>query len=376
MNVLKAIKAASAFLIFSLSLTSCYPDGSRVVVDTDMIELRKQADGIYNVSVSEDMTLPEAPPQVNILKVQRKRFDDLKSIQEIFLKGRIIADTVTIEDEQYSAGETMSVYLTEDKFNLIVGRGALSFSYAGEDEHMEHIEYYISVCKSYCAEEILTKEEIDGFPAEDAKSLAEKALTDAGITNFRLKNTYAFTKDEGRRLSIAMRRDHNISEEDECYILQYDFNYEGINMVDEGMNIPDRENIGTFNISHCTSVFIAVKKDEGIVYFSGQDVTDSEYEVMETDEIKFNAAAAFKVLLDSYSSSSRLYALEYYDCELVYIPVQMPDEYSFILEPAWKFTYRYDPNGDIVDDEEPTETCRARLSKYINALTGNPLEMY
>lgn len=357
MNIRRSFCTALLFLALSLILSACYPDGSRTVVNADMNELRELAKEKDGIAINEDMLLPAAPESVNIIKSEMKRLDDAKGVGALFIGDKKITEEEPMEG--ITPSDAPGYFCrTEDGYWCLFFTGSILFV-NNTDERLAYVNWYTSCIKNFCLENIFQKGEVEGFPPEEAISAAQERLDAIGLTNCSLNKVYAITAEEA---NACEEIDGVLSKEEECYILNYEFIYDDIPAAQAGVSVPDRENIGSAVNSNGTYIDIVVRKDKGIIYFKSSEMPDSNYQLLQSEEIRFDSAAAFRVLLEN--SEKKMYPIEYYDCRLVYIPVSKADELSFTLEPAWQFAYR-DTSNDMFGGAYGYE--------YVNALTGNPI---
>lgn len=317
----KTIVLLIALVLMTLSLNS-----NAESIPVDQIPSCENA----MLHISADVELPLAK-KLSVLVVEENRFDVDRILQAFFSETD---EPVTIHTDKYD--ETYITCADGSEFDFSGG----VFRYQGV--HYLHQyrdpEFYVKT----------PAEEIIGFPAEDAKTIAEKWLRALGFQDFELVFTFPISLESLKERKLEGQPE--ATEQNEGYFLRYDLSYHGT------LCMPQIR----FSKYHDDAVrgieLEIVVTRSGMQYFSTA-AGDTTYRVIgeqERDERIATLDEAIEVLKERYNQLIIPDTIEINRIRFYYIiePVIGTGVQTYELWPAWVFyNLPYSEDIDAYEDD-------------------------
>ena len=227
-------------------------------------------------------------------------------------------------------------------------------------------EYYYQLFFStyevyYDQSGVLYTDELEGFSKAEAVRRVRELAGELGITHLAEPIVFGVTAESANNYFIKEKQyydDDNFeytewTKNDEAYFITFPLLYNGIPSETNEVSVPEHSYHGSY--------IKAIVTPNKVVYFSGEEITTSEYITGKFIEINFEASDILKKIVSDYSQRVLPDEIEFYNCELTYAPIDKSDD-KWILAPAWRFDYAI-TSTDV--------GASGRLQEFYNAETGN-----
>ncbi len=361
----KIISALAFTAALSVTLTGCFPTGQKsaptqdnsVSVQNNSVPAQNNSDsdysssgttGVENLSVNVDFA-ENYPAEVPVISLKLRVWDKEK-IKAAMLNGR----TVTDEQDGTELDPNYHLITLDDGSDIICGSsidGAfLQYKANGNIAKSQQNMIRPSIAMIYPSNPTAEKEiydldlayekgELTNFSRADAKTKADKILSDLGIANAGEPKIYSVPSDkinelnkdktyggekDGEHLSMP-----KVAEDDGVYVIKYPIKYGEV-------SLPMHLTPGQFLGSRGTYIDMIVSKKE-LVYFRYYSPFDEEYETGETVKFKADAKAAADILVDDFSKQLITEKTEIFSCDLIYVSFKTTNETTVEMHPMWCF---------------------------------------
>ena len=268
---------------------------------------------------------------------------DADLIYDVLGNGKPVLSIEEHPDEIHP-DETRTVWLYDKHGEpyLFFGTGPERFYFNGQTDinytifsSSDEIYYYDPIVKHSDA--------LDGFSEEDAIERVRDAAEKLGITNLGKPSVFAMTAEDANayfenydKLYGEGTGDYDYTpwtKDDEAYFLTFPFMFEGIPI--------STTDVWVDGYYHQTGAFVKaiVTKDE-IVCLEGWGITSpTEYTLGETVKINYSADDILNEFNTNRPVAPFGKKVEFRNCELVYAPIEKPDNNKWVYAPAWRVNY-------------------------------------
>lgn len=261
-------------------------------------------------------------------------------------------------DEHYPDDiQTLWTKEYEDGRNVMhLGVGPSSISYFPPEGGKSYTLFYSAHDIEYIDPHIKYSDVLDGFSKEDAIQRAKETAEKLGITNLGEPIVYAMTAEDANAYFDYEWQSHKLADEkykddpdhikltedakpeqwtkdDEAYFIKFPLVYGGIPL--ETSDVALEKDVEGWGYFAGARIQVVVTRDD-IVIFDGWDITTPEYTVGDPVKINFTGEEILNKVNSENPLNNPPNMVNYYGCELVYVPVDKIDNNEWVFAPAWR----------------------------------------
>ena len=377
---MKNIFKSTLPIALAIVLTGCGTAVKRASIDNTVTDEPVTEGTLTDEPVNKAKTVenltqgPNQPedsvPEIPKITAAVQRWDK-DTIYDIIGEGQPFSSEEEYPSDRYP-DEMRTVWFYDERYAYLHAEPE-SVGYHAPDNGAGH-RYFFSCHDLYYSEPTVTySDELEGFSKEDAIQRAREAAEKLGITNIGEPSVFAITAESANAHYRYEKRLHELSEnmgdyeyvpwtkDDEAYYLTFPLVYEGIPVETSGVAVKGYSFDGSF-------VKVIVTKDE-IVDLDCWGITTPEYEIGEPVKINFSAEDILNKVASEPPKNVVFDKMEYYNCELVYAPVDKPDNNEWVFAPVWRLDYGITREYDSIVYNKPLE-WEVHYTAIYNAETG------
>ena len=315
--------------------------------DSDFTSSPADSDLTSSSTESENGSISwtKIPSELPIITADIVMSWDNDLIYDVLGNGKPILSIKEYPDEQYP-GETRTVWLYDKHGEpyMFLGAGAERFEYYDQSD-VSHYIFLSSAGLYYDEPTIKQSDALDGFSEEDAIGRVRETAEKLGITNLGEPSVFAMTAEDANAYFEYQHQlrelgdyteDYDVvpwTKDDEAYYLTFPLVYEGIPI--------STTDVWVDGYYYQTGAFVKaiVTKDE-IVCLEGWGITSpTEYTLGDTVKINYSADDILNEFNTHRPETPFGKKVEFRNCELIYAPIEKPDNNKWLYAPAWRVNY-------------------------------------
>ncbi len=323
-------------VLLTVLLSGCYPSEPKGTSDTDFSE--NYTENTRTSVYSDDMTsrdvnsVDKTEKEIRTLSLTLKRWD-VEKIKGMFLDGAEIEEEKE-QDTLFHPGEKLFIYDTKDERRVLFEPGRLIV----DDKAALGGEFKYGTVFHYGEAPFATNEELSAFSRSDAQKRVNSMLDELGITNYGtptivpINAKFANEILEYHKEKAQEDFDYTAwSENEEIYVLHYPLEYEGIELAQNGFQLP-RDDWAT----DAPKITAVVTRDK-IISITADSIYSTDYNALDNAVINCGLEEARIRLSEFYSNLINDGVTKFNEGKLVYIPYAMTDDMTISFKPSWEF---------------------------------------
>lgn len=361
-------------IALTFTLTGCYPTSKRSVSDAaaSIDDVMSLADETENFTLS--LTLPESyPPELPKITTTVKRWDK-ETVYDALSGGKPIIREEESPSDAYPDEKLSVLFLDERNSAIYFEPGRMGY-HAPLEGTINYSIFFSCLDLYYVDPFISYVSELESFSKEEAVQRVRDEAEKLGIANLGEPTVFGVTAESANEYHLNEKREAEFfgetydyitwTRDDEAYFITFPFVYEGVQRDTNDVFVPE------FYYDCSSSVKAIVTKNE-IIDLECRGITMPEYTVGEPVKINYSAKDILSAIVSDYSQIKLPVEVEFYNCELLYAPVEKNGN-EWVLSPVWVFDYCmygdvYNDYFDTVFDELPRNATRN--AEIYNAETG------